>query len=246
MSCLGPMYNPIPPREWTRYTPRCPTTATNEAELLMYRKANVLQYKNNSTGLTKRQKYGLLAQRNFISWASQTQQSSFPNIQSLQRVNQKYIIAPQSSNIIDNNNITSYELIDCIKKVINNNNPNLPSIGGGESNPPPPPPPPPPPDENPNYPILPPIIIDPGVPVYLIPDGGRLICNTIENPCTGEILQKTRNQYCYPTYCSDVPGPIQLLCWSGRLPTFFPKVKRTYATSDNKWPVNSKLIFRAN
>jgi len=241
MSCLGPMYNPIPPREWNRYKPRCPN---NEAGLLMYRKANILQYKNNSARLTKQQNYGLLAQRNFISWASQTQQASFPNIQSLQRVNQTYIVAPQSSNIIDNNNITSYELLDCIKKVINNNNINLPSVGGEGSLPPPPPPPPP--NETPKYPSLPPIINNPGVPIYLIPNGGKLICNTIENPCTGEILQKTRNKSCYPTTCSDVPGKIQLLCWSGRLPTFFPKVKRSYGTSDNKWPVNSKFIFRAN
>ena len=195
MSCLGPTYNPIPPREWTRYKPRCPTDVDFQFayEAQMYRKANVLQYKKNSAMLTKQQNYGLLAQRNFIAWASQTEQASFPNIQSLKRVNQKYIVAQQSSNIIDNNNITSYELLECIKKPVTNNT-SLPSIGGtGGGEPPPPPPPPPPPDENPNYPSLPPIMTPPGVPVYLIPDGGRLICNTIENPCTGTILQKTRN-----------------------------------------------------
>lgn len=240
MSCLGQLYRPIPPREWNRYQPNCPT---NLEESQMYRKANILQYKNNSAQLTRLQKYGFLAKRNFISWASQTQTASFPNIHLLKRINQSYIVAPQSSNIIDNNNITSYELLDCIKSKINNPK-NLPSIATG-GQPPQPLPPPPPPDENPNYPILPPIVVNPGIPIYLIPNGGKLICNTIENPCTGEILQKTRNKNCYPTSCSDVPGKIQLLCWSGRLPTFFPKVKRTYGTSDNKWPVNSKFIFRA-
>jgi hypothetical protein len=241
MSCLGSTYRPIPPREWNRYQPNC---ITNTAESQMYRKANVLQYKNNSAQLTKQQKYGFLAKRNYISWASQTQQASFPNIQLLKRINQSYIVAPQSSNIIDNNNITSYELLDCIKSNINQPI-NLPSIVNSGGSPQTPTPPPPQPDVNPNYPILPPIIVNPGVPVYLIPNGGKLICNTIENPCTGEILQKTRNKTCFPTSCSDVPGKIQLLCWSGRLPTIFPRVKRTYGTSDNKWPINSKFIFKA-
>jgi len=239
MSCLGPEYNPNPTREWTRYKPKC---LNNDVDAQMYMKANILQYKNNSARLTQKQKYGWLAQRKFTSWASQSQ-SSLPNIKSLKRVNQTYIVAPQSSNIIDSNNITSYELQDCIKNKINNNI-NLPSNSGG-GNKPPPPPPPPPPIETPNYPILP-IVDNPGVPLYLIPNGGRLICNTRENPCTGQLLQKQANNTCYPTTCSDVPGPIQLLCWSGRLPTFFPKVKRNYGTSDNKWPVNEKFIFRAN
>lgn len=233
MSCLGPKYNPNPPREWTRYKPRCLDDRTIFIpELIMYKKANILQYKNNTLQLTKKQKYGLLAQRNFTSWASQTQQYSYPNTQLLQRVNQTYIIAPQSSNIINNNNISSYELLDCIKKKKEDPT-DLPTIGG-EGGPPIPPPPPPPIDEPPDYPILPPIIDEPGVPVYIIPDGGRLICNTIENPCSGEILQKTRNQICYPTTCSDVPGPIKLLCWSGRLPTYYPRVKRTYPVGGNK------------
>jgi len=239
MSCLGPKYNPNPPREWTRYKPTC---LNNEANTQMYMKANILQYINNSSQLTKKQKYASLAQRKFTSWASQSQ-SSFPNIKSLKRENQTYIVAPQSSNIIDSNNITSYELQDCIKNK-KNNNINLPSVSGSGGNSPPPPPPPPP-NERPNYPGLPPIVDTPGVPIYLIPNGGRLICNTIENPCTGALLQKQANIICYPTSCSDVPGPIQSLCWSGRLPTFFPKVKRTYGTSDNKWPVNDQFIFRA-
>ena len=243
MSCLGPNYNPKPPREWNRYKPRC---LNNEANAQMYMKANILQYINNSSQLTKKQKYASLAQGNSTSWASQSSQSSLPNIKSLKRVNQTYIVAPQSSNIIDSNNITSYELQDCIKNKINNNI-NLPSISSTSSPslPPPPPPPPPPPNETPNYPGLPPIVDTPGVTIYLIPNGGTLICNTIENPCTGAVLQKQANKICYPTTCSDVPGPIKLLCWSGRLPTFFPKVKRTYGTSDNKWPVNEKFIFRA-
>ena len=41
MSCLGPNYNPNPPREWSRYKPRC---LNNEANAQMYMKANILQY----------------------------------------------------------------------------------------------------------------------------------------------------------------------------------------------------------
>jgi hypothetical protein len=91
-------------------------------------------------------------------------------------------------------------------------------------------------------PSNPPYIPPPGTIIYVIPDGGNLLCNRIEDPCTGEILDKTRNNLCFPTSCSDVPGKIKLLCWSGREQVYFPKVKRTYGTSGNKWPVNAKFI----
>jgi hypothetical protein len=105
MSCLGPEYNPIPPREWNRFQPRCPVNISGVEGLDMYRKANILQYKKNSANLTKKQIYALLAQRYFVSYASQTQEYSYPNIYSLKRINTTDIIASQSSNIIDSYNI---------------------------------------------------------------------------------------------------------------------------------------------
>ena len=63
MSCLGPEYNPLPPREWVRFSNRCsqrnevPITAVESYLLQMNRKANILQYKNTETTIfTKAQK----------------------------------------------------------------------------------------------------------------------------------------------------------------------------------------------
>jgi hypothetical protein len=93
---------------------------------------------------------------------------------------------------------------------------------------------------------MPPIVAEPGVILYVLPDGGKLLCNRVVNQCTNELIQETYNQICFPTTCSDVPGKIQPLCWSNRNDTYFPKVKRTYGTSGDKWPVNAKFIRKAN
>ena len=244
MSCLGQEYNPLPPREWVRFHNRCsqrnePTVSASEAYLLqMNRKANILQYINNSARFTKNQKYGQLANRYFKTFGSQTQTYSNPNIKLFERINESYTVLP-SVTIINNNDITQVKNINCIKDEIQDNFPNLPSIGEeGKQEPIIPPKP----EEPPDYPSNPPYIPPPGTVIYVIPDGGNLICNRIEDPCTGEILDKTRDKLCFPTSCSDVPGKIKLLCWSGREQVYFPKVKRTYGTSGNKWPVNAKFI----
>ena len=248
MSCLGNKYDPIPPRKWTRYhnicsQPDAPNISIEEQlRVEMIRKGNVLQYKNNSARWTKWQKYWYLSQRSFTSWASQTQTVSNPNPDLLKRINSKYIVAPVSSNIIDINTVTSIQNINCIKDnipIINN----LPDIGNDGQQQPVIPLPPPDIENNTNN-ILP--IVDTGeTTMYVIEDGGTLICNKRVDPCSGKLLQEFHNGNCYPTTCSDVPGKIQLLCWSERVPTYFPKVKRTYGTSNNKWPINAKFIKAA-
>ena len=247
-SCLGPEYNPLPPREWVRFHNRCSQKnelpiSINEAYLIqMNRKANILQYPNNSARLNKNQKYGQLANRNFKTFASQTQTYSNPNNKSFERINETYKVLPNVT-VINDSNVTQIENINCIKDKINNIFPNLPFIGGDDNNPiiiPQQP------DISPSNPSNPPYIPQPGITIYIVPDGGKLICNRIANQCTGEILEKTRSQNCFPTSCSDVPGKIKLLCWSGREPVYFPKVKRTYGTSGNKWPINAKFIRTAN
>jgi hypothetical protein len=118
----------------------------------------------------------------------------------------------------------------------------LPSIGGNGGNQPIIPPQPNISSSNiSNPPYIPP----PGETIYVVPDGGTLVCNKIQDQCTGEIIDKTRDKICFPTSCSDVPGKIELLCWSGREPVYFPKVKRTYGTSGDKWPTNAKFIRTA-
>ena len=117
MSCLGLNYNPNPPREWIRYQPRSTDISYKEQ---MYRKGNVLQYFNNSARFTKKQKYARICQQNYVTWASQTQISTDPNIKLLKRVNEEY--TPVSNqNIIDDNMVTNIQNAYCIKFPINCN-----------------------------------------------------------------------------------------------------------------------------
>jgi hypothetical protein len=248
MSCLGPEYNPLPPREWVRFHNRCsqrnePTISAAESYLLqMNRKANILQYNNNSARFNKNQKYGQLANRYFKTFGSQTQTYSNPNIKLFERTNETYKVLP-NVNVINDADVTQIQNINCIKDKIQDIFPNLPAIGGDGGNQPIIPPQP---EISPSNPSNPPYIPPPGVTIYVVPDGGKLLCNRIQDPCTGDILDKTREKICFPTSCSDVPGKIELLCWSGREPVYFPKVKRTYGTSGNKWPTNAKFIRTAN
>jgi hypothetical protein len=250
MSCLGKKYVPTPPREWVRFHNRCsepdaPIFTLEEAyRLQMMRKGNILQYKANSAQWTKKERYWQLANRKFNSWASQTQTTSNPNTGLLKRINTSYIVAPQSSNIIDNNSVNSVQDADCIKTAIQNIINNLPDQPTNNIAPTIPPIPPQPTETNSTN-VIPPYIEPEGVILYLIKNGGTLLCNQVVAPCSGQLLQEFRNGDCYPTSDSNVPGNIQLLCWSGRQPTYFPRVKRTYGTSGNKWPVNAKFIRSA-
>ena len=239
MSCLGLQYNPNPTREWNRFKPRYIEDETSY-NAKMYRKGNVLQHFNNSARFTKNQKYARICQKKNIAWASQNMYSTDPNIKLLKRTNEEYIPLP-NQNIMDDNMVTSIKNVFCITPSKNNNN-SLPINNGGNNQPPPPPPPP---KNKINSNIFPPLIQDPGHVLYVIPNGGQLLCNQIVNPCTNTLLQEFKNGDCYSTTCSNVPGRPQLLCWSGRETIYIPKVKRTYGISNNKWPINAKFIKSA-
>jgi len=154
-------------------------------ELAMLNKGNVLQYKKNSSNLTKKQQYALIAQGKWVNrktWATQSASGyTNPNTKSLQRVN-------------------SVDLaID---------------VGAAE-----------------------PIIIQ---------DLGNLVCGTLENPITGQVIfRQPNNDFCFPTYCSDVPGPITDLCWNDGIVPWFPKTRTTMPVSGDKFPVNATLISAA-
>jgi hypothetical protein len=103
-------YNPVPPRAWSRVQGTCTylnpdtnyTSAFNPAtgqvispaqadyEMKQIYKGNILQYKDNSTRLTKKQKYSRLARGisnyRFKVFATQTQTYTNPNTTYLLRV----------------------------------------------------------------------------------------------------------------------------------------------------------------
>jgi len=151
----------------------------------MLNKGNVLQYKKNSSNLTKKQQYALIAQGKWVNrktWATQSASGyTNPNTKGLQRVN-------------------SVDLaID---------------VGAAE-----------------------PIIIQ---------DLGNLVCGTLENPVTGQVIfRQPKNDLCFPTYCSDVPGPITDLCWNDGIVSWFPRTRTTMPVSGDKFPVNATLLSAA-
>lgn len=97
-------YLPIPPRVWSRVQNDCSAidNATNSSDYAInaYKKqenlkGNILQYKKNSSNLTKKQRYSQIAKGMWASrtktWATQTQSYSNPNTLSLKRVNYTFL-----------------------------------------------------------------------------------------------------------------------------------------------------------
>ena len=262
MSCFNSnCYLPQPPRAWSRvqnscslttdvdnnglvkdpYTGQLVTAVVLADRIAMLSKGNVLQYKANSSNLTKAQRYSKIAKGQWVNrnttWATQsTRGYTNPNTTSLKRTGNVVNIAidPITGAIIGPTSAPQ----TCptpVNPIYNG----LPSNGGGGSDvkdPDIPPPVEPTPGSNTN----PPIISDTPVDPIVIQDGGVLICTVQENPCTGE-TKSTVNQKCYPTTDSDVPGPIQDLCWNDGMQTWYPRSRYFMTNSTNKWPVNANL-----
>jgi len=269
MSCLGKDYNPMPTREWYRFQNRCAydTTPINETivyvpllkdyvpsrqlayELAVLKKGNILQYKKNSSNLTKNQRYSQIAQgawtNRTTTWATQTDSYTNPNIKSLKRVN--YTILPINPISGQNTNTVVSSTADglfCPTETVALNGfvPTNNSSGSNE-NPTMPPINPAPPSINP---IIPSIVATPTVAEIVIPDGGNLLCNVIANSCTGEVYKITSGKQCNPLSASDVPGPTtEAFCYNSSLPTYYPRTRNTYASAGSKWPTGAKLIFPA-
>jgi hypothetical protein len=254
MYCFnGKCYLPIPPRAWSRVQNSCsliaPTNDTDNAfvrvpytneivpyvelgpRLAMINKGNILQYKQNSSNLTKWQKYSKIAKGQWVNrtttWASQsTRGFTDPNTQQLQRVGG----TPWTNNAY-------------CPKPPKPDNPVLPINSGGNDGPdgPPLPPPPPDPPVNPGnvIPVVPPL---PPVEPIIVPDFGNLVCGTYENLCTGQVIEPIKLDNCNPTTDSDVPGPIEALCWNDGNPTWYPRQRYVMSNSTDKWPVNAVLV----
>jgi hypothetical protein len=216
-------YNPIPPRIWSRVQNNCTYTLDSSYNSLyqplinrtlssgeayfkdkqLY-KGNILQYRNNSSTLTKKQKYsqiskGLWSNRKKV-FATQTQTYTNPNTFALKRINSTPISFPNQIIGSPNNISGPFQY-------------GLP---------------------NPN-----------NCPTTILEDGGTLLGNTIANPCTGQVIQTFNNQQCFPTYCSDVPGPVMDLCWNPRYQTWLTKTRTTMSNSGTKWPQGYKGFISA-
>jgi hypothetical protein len=217
----GFQYNPKPPRVWSRVQNRCSTntdhsslvyvTLTNQTmsqaeanyKTQMYIKGNVLQYKGNSSSLTKQQKYSLIAKGNWVgkkSYATQSDKYTNPNTTSLLRVNYSNIPFPNVIVGYPNNISGPFQY-------------NVPNPFDCSTN--------------------------------LLQDGGNLVCNAVVNPCSGEIIQTFKEEKCFPTTCSNVPGKIQDLCWDPKIQTWFPKTRTTMSNSGTKWPEGYKGFVSA-
>jgi hypothetical protein len=116
MSCLGPGYNPQPPRAWSRVEDLCALTTDSSGTVYsfvtqtqvplgvyyydaqMINKGNVLQYKKNSSSLTKKQRYSQIAKGMWTNrtktWATQSDVYTNPNMTSLRRVNSTTVPLP--------------------------------------------------------------------------------------------------------------------------------------------------------
>jgi hypothetical protein len=196
-------YNPVPPRVWSRVQNPCSVIAYKngdsdfaraEYERQMLLKGNILQYKKNSSNLTKKQRYTQIAKGMWTNrtktWATQSDTYTNPNMTSLLRVN--YTILDPSNNTFSS-----------------------------RSNP-------------------------FGCPTTEIQDGGNLVCNVVVNPCTQEVVKRTKSQQlCNPTSDSDVPGQIQLLCWNDGTQTWYPRQRYTMGNSGTKWPQGYKGFVSA-
>jgi hypothetical protein len=264
MSCInGFCYLPQPPREWSRVQNSCSLITNTDdnnslvrdpytgelippnvlgARIAMLNKGNVLQYKANSSNLTKAQRYSKIATGQWVNrnttWATQsTRGYTNPNTTSLKRDgNINIAIDPITGAIIG----PTLDPPTCLKP-INPVYPVLPSNGGGGSDVKDPDIPPPV-DPTPGSDVFPPITpVTPTEPI-IIQDGGNLICSVQENICTGETKRSLSQILCNPTSDSDVPGPIQDLCWNDGTQTWYPRQRYIMTNSTNKWPVNATLV----
>jgi hypothetical protein len=252
-------YLPQPPRVWSRVQNSCSLDTDDNIDgfvklpysgqivpasqlgyqIAMLNKGNVLQYKANSSNLTKAQRYSKIAKGQWVNrnttWGSQSERGyTNPNAKSLKRSGNVVNIAIDP---ITGQNLGPTTLpVTCPTPVIPINNV-IPNNSQTSENTPPVPPPPPPQPPQPD--IIPPVpIVVPPVPI-VIQDGGSLICSVQENICTGEVVSTVSQQLCNLTTDSDVPGQIQPLCWNDGTPTWYPRQRLTMTNSTNKWPYSS-------
>lgn len=260
MACLipTPLYFPVPTREWSRVQGICtyPNTNTNtnsnalNPDIQMREKGNILQYKQNSGNLSQKQKYSLIAQGKWVNrnttWATQsTRGYTNPNVQSLQRVGGTNTTLDGTPTTLP---VTCPKPVKVVFPVIPAKN-YSPYYKPGDKPPEPeeelPEPIPQPPGFNSGtaMPYVPP---PPAPAPIVIPNEGNLVCQTIEDTCSGKVIKKytVSNKFlssCNLSSASDVPGT-SILCWNDGLQTWYPRQRYIMTNSGNKWPVNAVLV----
>jgi hypothetical protein len=216
---------PNPPRVWSRVQDICSVTTVPYNQYLVYLpltkqyvlpgqadfenqllfKGNILQYKKNSSNLTKKQKYTQMSKGFWTNrtktYATQSQTYTNPNSSSLLRVN-SIEIPPNTIVGFPNNESGPFQY-----NVVNPFNCSSNSIQSG----------------------------------------GTLICNTLANPCTNELIKKSNTNNFYPITASDVPGfsnpnVVKELYWDPRINSWYPRQKLTMNNSGNKWPQNYNFM----
>lgn len=314
MACFNPDgLPPEPTRVWSRVQGRCATEEIESNNPIVFfpptqeflpisevanrygmlNKGNVLQYKKNSSNLTMKTRYSLIAKGQWVNttktFASQNVLQSIPNTKNLKRVNFNTIYADNGAPA--NLPVTCPEpTIPSIPKQLPTN-PNIPapietieflSSATEESNPaftnt----------EEDPFYPKDCPQYVDPRTLIpkkkkkpipkkkkprlipkkkiedlpkikdpeeeeerQVIPDGGFLVCAV--NDICGDIKvagtqQFSKPNFCNPTTSSDVPGPIQELCYNDRVNRpFIPRNRYTMSNSGTKFPTGYKFPNQNN
>jgi hypothetical protein len=220
----------------------------NQEQILAYQspayiKGNILQYKGNSSFLTSKQRYAQIAKGKWTNrtttWASQTDSVSIPNTTWLKRDNYSLIDLDPNLFIATSAEATFVPDETTCKQKIKTVVADLPFHPFNPSNNPVLPPPPPP--NQTTNPTLPPSKTSPPVTVPIAPNGGILVCNQTVYPCSGKLIQERKTVTCTPTPDSDVPGPAILLCWNPGIQTYFPRSRRTYGISSNKFPTGYKF-----
>jgi hypothetical protein len=219
------IYRPVPARAWSRVQDQCTflnnintqdttylpltkkTVTLAQAEYIAKQlyKGNILQYKANSSRITRAQRYSQISKSLWCNrtktFATQSITYSNPNTTGLKRINSIQIPFPNAIVGSPNNISGPFQYA-------------IPNPYGCSDS-------------------------------LTVQDGGRLLCNSHENVCTGEVLDVIPQVNCFPSYCSDVPGPVIELCWNPRLKTYFPRQRYIMNNSGNKWPENYKLFTSA-
>ena len=257
MFCLNKKgYLPIPPNAWYRVQNRCSLETSSDdngglvtipysgevvpyvelgKRIAMLNKGNILQYKNNSSNLTKQQRYSQIAKG---QWTNRTKTWATQSTRGYTNPNTSGYIREGGTNVTLNGTPTTAPVTcPALDFLINNILP-LRIAGGSGATKVPPPIPPKKPNSGEN--VIP--LVPVGTPAdTVIQDFGNLVCGTYENFCTGEFLAPFKIENCHPTSDSDVPGPIESLCWNDGTPTWYPRQRYVMNNSTDKWPVNAPL-----